>query len=242
MRRIHTLLIALLLAVPIALTFFVGPVAAAKQPQPDAAASEQVLSAVVRVDVGGYFRGSGVVVTPEGHVVVATRTIHSHEYSAVTVGAQRYPARVLVVDRRRGIAVLLAVRPADQANTPMPYARLDAPATVARDEMARLAGYAETGSDPPMIARRTNPARVADPHFRGEASGEDEVDDLLIARPADQPDRLRADGMPLFSSRSGRLLGVVIGRTGHDTNDLIVMPASKIADTLARQHIALPGS
>ncbi|HTK04719.1 MAG TPA: trypsin-like peptidase domain-containing protein [Candidatus Eisenbacteria bacterium] len=232
----RTMIIALFLAI---LACASPGVADARPTQPDAAMTEQVLSTVVRVDVGGYFRGSGVVVTPEGHIVVAIRTIHGYEYSAVTVGAPRYPARILAVDRRRGIAVLLAVRPADQAG-PMPYARLDVPATVSRDDPARLAGYAETGSDPPMIARRTMPARVNDPHFRGEASGDDDVDDLLIARPADQPDRLRADGMPLFSSRSGRLLGVVIGRTGDGSNDLIAMPSSKIAATLTRLTIALP--
>lgn len=216
-------------------------IASARQPPPDAAMAEQVLSSVVRVDVGGMFHGSGVVVTPEGHIVVALRTIQGYEYGAVTVCSQRFPARVVAVDRRRGIAILFAQRPADQTG-PMPYARLDLPAAVARDEAVRLAGYADTGSEPPMIARRTCPARVSDPHFRGEASGDDDVDDLLIVHQTDTPDRLRTEGMPVFSSRSGRILGIVVGKTGYGTSDLIAMPSSKIADTLSRQHIAIPGS
>jgi hypothetical protein len=202
----------------------------------DAAAAPQVVESVVRIDSGGNFSGTGVVVTPEGHVVTNTRTVTGYPYATFTVGTARIKAAVVLIDQKHDLAVL-------KAETPLPrWATLETAAGPSKDEPVRLYAFNYRGSDPPMIDFKSAPFKVDDPHYKGESAGTMDLSDLLIVRLAATNADFRTDGAPVFSSKNGRLLGVAIGKLDPTTSALVAMPASSVRALLVSKGISVPAA
>ncbi|HSD12413.1 MAG TPA: trypsin-like peptidase domain-containing protein [Patescibacteria group bacterium] len=212
-----------------------NPVTADARRPPEPTLPQAAVEAVVRVDVGGRITGSGIVITPQGHVVTSSGTILGYQGRPITVGEDRVPATVVAVDDRHQIALLAAARPLPR------WARLDAAPGPARDDPARIVAYADMSSEPSMVERRSCAARVGDPHFHGDSSDSLDLHDLLIADMTGEIEGFKQEGAAVFSLRTGRLAGVVIGRlrtTG--MTRLIAMPASTAGALLDSRRIAVP--
>ncbi len=205
--------------------------ARADTPKKDPAA--QSAETVVRVDVGGHFSGTGIAVTPDGHVLTSPRTVLGAKYFPVTVGDAKIPARVIAIDEKHDIAVLRAEKPLPR------WVALEPAAGAAKGDRARVTGYVSAMSDPPMIERKHADGTVADPHYKGESAGELDLSDLLIVkRSGDSGDAPKTEASAVFSAKTGRLIGVTIGKTG--SGAYIAIPAATVRSFLEAKAITVP--
>ncbi len=211
-----------------------SPADARRPPEP--VLPQATAEAAVRVDVGGRITGSGVVVSPQGHVITSSGTVIGWQGRPVTVGEDRIRATVVAVDERHELALLLAERPLPR------WARLETGDGPARNDPARIVAYADMSSEPSMVARRSGAARVDDPHFRGDSSGDLDLRDLLIASMTDDIEGFKQEGAAVFALRTGRLAGVVIGRLRSPGGlvRLIAMPAPVVRAFLDSRQVPVP--
>lgn len=193
----------------------------------------QSADAVIRVDVGGHFSGSGIAVTPDGHVLTSPRTVFGAKYFPVTVSNAKIPARVIAIDEKHDVAVL-------KADKPLPrWVALEASPGPAKGDKARFVFWVSAMSDPPMIERRNADGTVSDPHYKGESAGDLDLSDLLIVkRTDDSGDAPKTEASAVFSVKTGRLIGVTIGKTG--SGAYIAIPAATMRTFLEAKGITVP--
>ncbi len=200
----------------------------------DVTSTPQVMDTVVRIDNNGTFMGTGVVLTPEGHVITTTRVSNDAVSQRFTVGAARTKAVLLVNDSNHGLAIL-------KMETPLPrFATLDSGAGPAKNDAVRVIARLYKGSEPPMIELRSTGARVEDPHFRGDSATNMDLSDLLVIRLDGDGFDYGATGYAVFSPTSGWLQGIVIGRFEFGQNRLLAMSAPTIRKLFEDNKIALP--
>lgn len=206
---------------------------AAESPSASAVAE----AATVRIDANGYFAGTGIVISDGGHVLTSVQVISGWRYAKYTVGNERLPAAVAAIDEAHGIAILCS------------SAAVGKPAKLATERSPKNApvlinGFKVASSDPPLLVRRREPGYVFQPSFRGESSSALDLHDLIIVRlKGDDRFRPKAEGMPVISTKTGRVEGVVIGhieRSDGNGNDVMVMPASVAETFLRSKGVALP--
>jgi hypothetical protein len=193
---------------------------------------QDVIAPVVRLDVGGHYSGTAIVVTPDGYVLTSPRNVVGAKYFPLTVGDAKIPARLVAIDEKHDFAVL-------KADKPLPrWAMLETAPGPAKGDKARIAGYVSMMSDPPMIERKHAEGTVTDPHFKGESAGNLDLSDLLIIRRTGEGEAPKTDGSAVFSAKTGRLIGITIGKTG--SGAYIAIPSAVIRTFLASQNIAVP--
>lgn len=215
------------------LYFAMHPFSDARADTPKKDPVAQSADAVIRVDVGGHFSGTGIAVTPDGHVLTSPRTVLGAKYFPVTVGDAKIPARLVAIDEKHDVAVLKADRPLPRWVTP------ESAAATAKGDKARVIGYVSAMSDPPMIERKHADGTVSDPHFKGESAGDLDLSDLLIVkRSGDSGDAPKTDASAVFSVKTGRLIGVTIGKTG--SGAYIAIPAATVRSFLEAKAITVP--
>lgn len=231
MRLHHVLLFSCVLST-LALT---TSAQAAPPPKPaDATLAPQVTETIVRIDNNGNFVGSGVVVTSEGHVVTTTRVANDQAYQSFTVGPANVKATIVVYDPKHGLAIL-------KAATPLPrWATLDTPPGPAKNDATCVIGRLYRTSDPPMVELRNGPAKIEDPHFRGESAASMDLSDIMIVRLDGDGFDFNATSYPVFSPKTGRLQGIVIGKIEFGQNRLLAMPTATIRALLESKKIAIP--
>lgn len=204
--------------------------ARAESPKKDPVA--QSAETVVRVDVGGHFSGTGIAVTPDGHVLTSPRTVLGAQYFPVTVGDAKIPAKLVAVDQKHDIAVLKAEKPLAR------WAELDSSPGPAKGDKARFVCWVSAMSDPPMIERKQADGAVTDPHFKGESAGDLDLSDLLIVKKLGEGENPKTEASAVFSAKTGRLTGVVIGKTANGA--FIAIPAATVRTFLASKNITVP--
>lgn len=192
------------------------------------------VESVIRVDVGGHFSGTGIVVTAEGHVLTSPRNVAGAQYFPITVGDAKIPAKLVAIDERHDYAVLKAEKPLPR------WAALETAPGPAKGDKARIAGYVSIMSDPPMIERKHVEGTVTDPHFKGESAGNLDLSDLLIVKKTGEGEAPKTDGSAAFSTKTGMLIGITIGKTG--SGAYIAIPATTIRSFLQSKNIAVPSS
>lgn len=172
---------------------------------PRPALEAAVLGSVVRVDMGGRFRGAGIAVDPR-HVVTALGILDEYEFHRrrATVGASRIPGRVTAVDAARGLALIRTERPLTR------WASLSETADFAHGAPAVVVGYADVDSEPPMVEMRQVDASVDNAHFHGESTGELNLHDVMTVSSANASE-VRRRGAAVFDPSTGRVAGMVIG-------------------------------
>lgn len=234
MRTLHFVFALLLIVLPGCDLFRDDPIVV-RESAPHPTLDPAVPGSVVRVDMGGRFRGSGIAVGPR-HVVTALGILSEYEFHRrrATVGPDRIPATVTAVDARRGLALIRTERPlarwAELAPDADPEGRL--PAVVV--------GYADVNGEPPMVEMRVAEATV-DGNFHGESAGELDLRGTVTVSSSEAAD-INRRGAAVFDPATGRLCGMVIGsmsdRRGSSA-PFIAAPASMLRPFLAA-HGALP--
>jgi hypothetical protein len=207
-------------------------VARAKGPAP---LPRSALESVVRLDAGGSYRGSAVVVSTQGYLVTSREAVRGYKFgNDFTVTDARCKAKVVAVDDAHEIALVHAECALHDAAVFEGAARRQA-------GRASIVRYVDTGSSPPMIERRERPARVSDPHFSGQSSGTLDLHDLLIvAVNGTEYSGVERNGTAVFLPETGRFAGIVIGTMGGVVpTRLIVIPAATIAAFLATKDVSV---
>lgn len=216
------------------LYFAMHPFSDARADTPKNDPVAQSVDAVIRVDVGGHFSGTGIAVTPDGHVLTSPRTVLGAQYFPITVGDAKVPAKLVAIDQKHDIAVL-------KADKPLPrWVALEASPGPAKGDKARFACWVSAMSDPPMIERKQSDGTVADPHFKGESAGDLDLSDLLIVKKSGEGENPRTDASAVFSVKTGRLTGVVIGKNA--AGAYIAIPAATVRTFLEAKAITVPSS
>lgn len=196
---------------------------------------ESLMGAVVRVDMGGRFRGAGIAVDPR-HVVTALANLDEWEFHRriATLGADRVPARVVAVDKARGLALIRAERPLAR------HATL-ADAGPADRAPAVIVAYADIPSEPPIVELRMLPATVDRAHYAAETSGDMRLDDAMQVS-APQADDVRRKGAAVFDPATGKLEGMVVGamlESPRSTSPFIAVSAKTLRAFLAENGVVL---
>lgn len=171
---------------------------------PAAELDPSVLGSVVRVDMGGKFRGAGIAVDPR-HVVTALANLDEWEYHRrlAQVGPDRVPGKVIAVDKVRGMALIKTERP------------LTKRAVLSKDELvekapAVIVAYADLQSDPPMVEMRLLQGSIDTAHFSRDTTGDMELNDALLVSSA-RASEVRRRGAAVFDPATGKLVGMVVG-------------------------------
>ncbi|MEY4744944.1 MAG: hypothetical protein RL272_889 [Candidatus Parcubacteria bacterium] len=202
---------------------------------PEKALPNKAALAVVRIDVGGSIAGSGVVVTPQGHIVTASTTFPRYRTGEITVGEDRIKASVVAIDGRHQLALLKSERPLAV------WAKFGPAGGPARDVSARIVGYAVVQSEPPMAERRNCSSRIEDPHYRGDSADDLDLHDLLVTETMNDVEGLKIGGSAVFVLDDGRLAGVVIGRMRtFGPSPLLAIPSATVRSFLGSRQIAVP--
>lgn len=228
MRASHFVFALLLVVAPGCDLFRDDPIVV-RDSAPRPALDPAVLGSVVRVDMGGRFRGSGIAIGRR-HVVTALGILSEYEFHRrrATVGSDRIPALVIAVDARRGLALIRTERPLDRWVSLAPDASPESRAP------AVVVGYVDVSGDPPMIEMRVAEATV-DGRFHGESAGELDLRDTVTVSSSDAGDITRR-GAAVFDPSSGRLCGMVVAsmsdRRGANA-PFIAVPASTLRAFLA---------
>ncbi len=207
-------------------------------PKPTVAAD--TVEAVVRVDMGGRYRGPGVTVTSTGYVVTALSNLSEYEFwkYRVTVGSDRIPGKIVAVDETRGLALIRAERPLQK------WVIFSSRADFETGEAAVVVSYADSGNDPPMIERRQVPEFLTGIHERGESAGKIDLRDMMSVSAGNGAEKLHVNGAAAFTPNPDRFIGIVIGwaASGYGSNiaaPLMVVPESSVV-AFMKAHHAIP--
>ncbi len=194
----------------------------------------QMTDAVVRINNNGNFVGTGVVLTPKGHIITTGKVANDQAFQSFTIGPARTKAKIIVHDSKHDLVVLLA-------ETPLPrWATLDVGPGPAKNDVAYVIARVYKGSDPPMIELRTASARIEEPHFSGDSATALDLSDLLIVRLDGDGFDYSGTGYAVVSPKTGRLQGIMIGRIEFGQNRLLAMSAATIRTVCESNKIVLP--
>ncbi|HTK04721.1 MAG TPA: hypothetical protein VL500_04000 [Candidatus Eisenbacteria bacterium] len=200
-------------------------------PLPELDAS--VLGSVVRVEMGGKFRGAGIAVEPK-YVITALANLDEYEYHRriAAIGSDHIPGKVVAVDKRRGMALI---------KTERPLARF---ATLAKElpterSPAVVVAYADLQSEPPMVELRLLRASFDQTHFSRETTGDMELQDaMLVSSP--QAGDVRRRGAAAFDPATGKLAGMIVGamlERPQSSSPFIAVTAATIRSFLAENGV-----
>ncbi|HTM68048.1 MAG TPA: trypsin-like peptidase domain-containing protein [Candidatus Binatia bacterium] len=201
-------------------------------PQLDAAQ----IGAVVRVDMGGKFRGAGVAVDPR-YVITALGNLDEWEFHRrlATLGAERVPAKIVAVDKARGLALIKADRPLPRHAT----LAHDAPADRAP---AVIVAFADLESEPPIVELRMLPASIDRAHYSAETTGDMVLEDAMqVSSP--QAGDIRRRGAAVFDPATGRLAGMTVGamlERSHSSSPFIAVSAKTLRAFLKANGVPSP--
>ena len=200
-------------------------------PLPELDAS--VLGSVVRVEMGGKFRGAGIAVEPK-YVITALANLDEYEFHKrlAAVGAEHVPGKIVAVDKRRGLALIKTERPLAR------YAALAKDLPTERSP-AVVVAYAELQSEPPMVELRLLRASFDQTHFSGETTGDMELHDAMLVSSPQAGDVLRR-GAAAFDPATGKLAGMVVGamlERPNSTSPFIAVTAATIRSFLAENGV-----
>ncbi len=213
------------------------PVGSPAPVQPKPAVAAETVETVLRVDMGGKYRGPGVVVSPAGYVITAVENLPEYVFwkYRVTVGSERVPGTIVAVDEQLGLALIHADRPIRLCATFT--SRIDFKA----GDPAVAVGYLDFDGEPQLVERRQVPATIVEVHKRGESVGRLDLRDMTTVSLEHVEGRLHILGTGVFSSNPDAFIGIIVGTsekaygTSTPTSPLFVVPSTSVA-TFMRRH------
>lgn len=215
-----------------------SPVGTPSTVAPKPVVAAETFETVQRVDMGGKYRGPGLVVSPYGHVITALENLPEYVFwkYRVTVGSERVPGAIIAVDESLGLALIRAERPLRRCA--VFTSRID----LKSGDPTVTVGFLDADGEPQMIERRQVPSTITEVHKRGESVGRLDLHDMTTVSLEHVEGRLHVVGSAVFTANPDAFVGMIVGSSekiygqSTPTAPQFVVPSTSVATFMRRNH------